>query len=81
MANHSYHRWTDTHISTWFFARDAIPSNIANPDPSTWGPPGAILSNSDGCNIDQFYSGGMNIILNTDFCGGWVAGDWGNSGW
>lgn len=67
-------------MATWFFSRNSIPTDIKNkvPNPQNWGEPTAIVSNTDGCNVGTFFPDPMNIIINTDFCGGWAQGQWSN---
>ncbi|KAJ6122745.1 concanavalin A-like lectin/glucanase domain-containing protein [Penicillium capsulatum] len=58
-------------IRTWFFPRDAIPTDIADtktaPDPSAWGTPFADFPNTE-CDIPSHFRN-QSIIANIDLCG------------
>ncbi len=68
--------WTSTGISTYFFPRTSIPSDITSgaPDPSSWGTPVTAFGGS-GCNIDTHFKN-HNIIFDTTFCGDWAGNVW-----
>ena len=65
--------WRDAGIRVWFFARNSIPSDINNPDPSTWSEPLADFP-STHCDIGTHFRN-HSIIANIDFCGPWAAQD------
>jgi len=68
-------------LSVNFWTRKDIPADIisGDPKPASWPKPGWLLT-SESCNIDShFYD--MQMVLNTDFCGGWADALWSNSGW
>ncbi|KAJ3991797.1 glycoside hydrolase family 16 protein [Lentinula boryana] len=72
--------WTNEAIQMWFFSRVNIPSDITNktPNPSSWGKPAALFSNS-GCDIGSHFSD-HTITINTDVCGGWTESAFSSSG-
>ncbi|KAJ3822968.1 glycoside hydrolase family 16 protein [Lentinula raphanica] len=72
--------WNSDAIKMWFFPRSDIPSDIINktPNPSSWGNPAALFSNT-GCDISSHFSE-HTITINTDVCGGWTESSFSGSG-
>jgi hypothetical protein len=70
--------WTSKFIKIWSFARDKIPASVTagKPDSAEFGTP---MGNFQGsCNVgDEFKE--QRIIINTDFCGDWAGGVFGQS--
>ena len=68
--------WNSSAISTWFFPRSKIPSDISsnNPSPSNWGMPVAMFAGA--CDIDAHFKD-MQIVFDTTFCGVWASKSWG----
>jgi len=66
--------WTSSYIQMFFFPRNRIPAdlNSNSPTPSNWGLPFAKFPFGAYCPSSKFRN--MNMILNTDFCGGWAGG-------
>ena len=69
--------WTSDHITTWFFPRGSIPSDITNgtPNPSGWGKAQSSFVGGSGCDIDTLFSN-MQVVFDTTFCGSWASGVW-----
>ena len=67
--------WTARGISIWFFARDAIPEDVAAgaPAPNTWGNPAARFAGP--CDFDAAFRD-MRMIFDTTFCGDWAGSVW-----
>jgi len=73
--------WTQqTGIRVWFFPRSSIPSDIVSgkPEPSTWGIPAAAIP-AESCDMSTHFFN-MQLVLNTNFCGGWANRTWKTSG-
>lgn len=68
--------WSSTAIQIWFFARDAIPLDIAraSPTPRSWGQPSARFA-GPGCDIDRHFQN-MRLVIDTTFCGAWAGSAW-----
>ncbi|KAF8509895.1 concanavalin A-like lectin/glucanase domain-containing protein [Hysterangium stoloniferum] len=64
--------WTSSHIKTWHFNRDSIPTDISHgkPNPQGWGRPVTNLDSSN-CDIDQAF-GPQSIVFNIELCGTWA---------
>lgn len=64
-------QWNDQGISTWFFSRSDVPSDISTsnntPDPTTWGLPSAFYP-ANGCDPTTVF-GPQFITLYIDICG------------
>ena len=71
--------WTSSAIEIFFFARNAIPADIASgdPDPTTWGTPVGSFS-GPGCSIDSHFKN-HKIVINNTFCGKWGGQVWSQS--
>lgn len=54
----------------WFWKRSAIPTDIATPDPTSWGSPVAKFTNAS-CNIAEHFQDHA-IIFDITFCGDWA---------
>ncbi|KAF9073249.1 glycoside hydrolase family 16 protein [Rhodocollybia butyracea] len=74
------HEWNESAIKIWFFARDAIPSDIANqtPDPSSWGEPVSVFSGSSCDLSSHFYE--HTLTFDITLCGVWAGDAFGSSG-
>lgn len=70
--------WTDSGISTYFFPRSSIPSDITSgkPKPSSWGKP--LSHFSGGCDFANTMKD-QQIIFDTTFCGDWAGNSWSSS--
>jgi len=66
--------WTSDFIQMFYFPRNAIPADLQTNQPitSNWGLPYAKFPMSASCPASKFRN--LNMILNTDFCGGWAGG-------
>ena len=69
--------WTAAGIQVWYFARGAIPSDIASgkPAPSAWGRPYAKFDFGASCPSSHFKEN--NIIFDLTFCGDWASSSFG----
>ena len=65
--------WTSNYIQTFFFPRNAIPSDITSgaPNPSGWGTPQSSFQGGSTCNIDAEFTN-QNLVFDTTFCGDWA---------
>jgi hypothetical protein len=65
--------WTSNYIQTFFFPRNAIPSDITSgaPNPSGWGTPQSSFQGGSSCNIDAEFTN-QNLVFDTTFCGDWA---------
>ncbi|KAH9927470.1 concanavalin A-like lectin/glucanase domain-containing protein, partial [Epithele typhae] len=72
--------WTDEGVSSWFFPRNAIPSDISSgsPNPTGWGEPAASFPAST-CTPGTFLFN-HNLVFDTTLCGDWAAAVWGATG-
>jgi len=70
--------WTSDWVKTWFFRRDAIPSDITagNPIPSNWPLPYGNFAGD--CDFDANFQN-QRIILDNSFCGSWAKVDFENT--
>lgn len=70
---------TDEFIKIWYFPRNSIPKSITHgkPDTSSFGTPMAHLQGS--CDFGERFSV-QKLIFNTDFCGDWAGGIFGQDG-
>ncbi|BCR89336.1 putative GPI anchored endo-1,3(4)-beta-glucanase [Aspergillus chevalieri] len=70
---------TSEFIKIWYFPRGSIPKSIANgtPDTAHFGTPMAHLQGS--CDFGEHFSA-QKLIFNTDFCGDWAGGIFGQDG-
>lgn len=70
---------TSEFIKIWYFPRNSIPKSIANgtPDTAHFGTPMAHLQGS--CDFGEHFSA-QKLIFNTDFCGDWAGGIFGQDG-
>jgi hypothetical protein len=66
--------WTSDYIQMFYFPRNRIPADLRSnaPIPSNWGLPYVKFPLSARCPSSKFSN--LNMILNTDFCGGWAGG-------
>ncbi|KAF7563372.1 hypothetical protein G7046_g706 [Stylonectria norvegica] len=57
-------------LKIYWWPRSKIPSDITSgaPDPTKWGTPASLFTSGSNCNVANYFKG-MNIIINTDFCG------------
>ncbi|GAA5909148.1 uncharacterized protein JCM6883_002623 [Sporobolomyces salmoneus] len=73
-------QWSSSGIRIYFWPRNSIPSDIksGHPKPSSkWGTP-HFLNPASSCNPFQRFSELM-LVINTNLCGTWAAGTWGQS--
>lgn len=70
---------TSEFIKIWYFPRDSIPESITKgtPDTAHFGTPMAHLQGS--CDFGEHFSA-QKLIFNTDFCGDWAGGIFGQDG-
>ena len=70
---------TSEFIKIWYFSRDSIPKSITDgtPDTAHFGTPMAHLQGS--CDFGEHFSA-QKLIFNTDFCGDWAGGIFGQDG-
>ena len=66
-------------IKLWYFPRDAVPESIKHgkPDVHTFGTPMANLQGS--CDFKERFTA-QKFVFNTDFCGDWAGGIYGEEG-
>jgi hypothetical protein len=66
--------WTSEYFQMFYFPRNRIPADLTSnaPIPTNWGLPYARFPLSASCPANKFQN--LNMILNTDFCGGWAGG-------
>lgn len=71
--------WTSSHISIYFFPRNAIPNDITagTPNPDGWGTPTSKFT-GNSCDIDSHFKE-HNIVFDTTFCGDWAGSVWASS--
>ncbi|KAK3330208.1 concanavalin A-like lectin/glucanase domain-containing protein [Apodospora peruviana] len=79
--------WDTSVINAWFFSHGAaLPATLLSsssnngtaapaPDTASLGPPLAVFQPDESCQLNQLFKD-HNLIINTDFCGGWGANDW-----
>lgn len=70
--------WTASGISTYFFPRSSLPSDITSgkPKPTGWGKPLSHFSGS--CDFSNTMKD-QQIIFDTTFCGDWAGNAWSSS--
>ncbi|KAI0825215.1 concanavalin A-like lectin/glucanase domain-containing protein [Trametes gibbosa] len=73
-------QWVESGISVWFFARDAIPSDLSAgaPLPDGWGTPMAHWP-ATGCDPFKFFNEHV-AIFDTTLCGDWAGNVWNVAG-
>ncbi|KAF9484920.1 glycoside hydrolase family 16 protein [Pholiota conissans] len=73
-------KWDENDISVWSFFRAAIPNDVTQgtPNPSLWGPPSAMLKNTQ-CDIPKFFAN-HQIVFDITFCGDWAGNSYATSG-
>lgn len=66
-------------MKIWYFPRDAVPESIKHgkPDVHTFGTPMANLQGS--CDFKERFTA-QKFVFNTDFCGDWAGGIYGEEG-
>lgn len=76
--------WTGDHVHIWFWERQDVPTDNngplgQSPNPSTWGTPITAFDseNGTGCDMTKHIKN-QRIVINTDLCGRWAEGTWGN---
>lgn len=59
-------------ISTWFFPRNMIPTDLTNkvPKPSNWGKPYAKFPLGSNCQANHFSN--LQMVIDLTFCGDWA---------
>jgi len=62
--------WTKNLIRSFYFPRNAIPKDIANPNPDNWGKPTALFQLGNNCPASHFVN--MTMVINLTFCGDWA---------
>ncbi|KAB5592190.1 hypothetical protein CTheo_4341 [Ceratobasidium theobromae] len=65
-------RWDSNGVWIWFFHRSVVPNDITQkvPNPSMWGKPTALLSNTS-CPPDKYFWD-HQIVFDITFCGDWA---------
>ncbi|KAF5313408.1 hypothetical protein D9611_008511 [Ephemerocybe angulata] len=72
-------KWDEYSIAVWSFFRAAIPKDVTSgaPQPSTWGPPSAVLANTK-CNITDHFRNHV-VIFDITFCGDLAGNNYGTT--
>ncbi|KAH9850670.1 concanavalin A-like lectin/glucanase domain-containing protein [Lenzites betulinus] len=73
-------QWDSDGITTWFFPRSSIPSDLSSgaPQPTTWGTPIATFPASSCDPFKFFYQ--HTAIFDTTLCGDWAGSVWDATG-
>lgn len=67
--------WTSSAIKIWFFARAAVPADLAggSPNPAAWPTPQASFQGQ--CDIGKHFVD-HRLVIDTTFCGDWAGAVW-----
>eukprot|EP01113_Clastostelium_recurvatum_P037456 TRINITY_DN547_c0_g1_i2.p1 TRINITY_DN547_c0_g1~~TRINITY_DN547_c0_g1_i2.p1 ORF type:complete len:319 (-),score=43.91 TRINITY_DN547_c0_g1_i2:66-1022(-) len=77
-------QWESSGVFIWFWARGSVPANVqnGNPDPTTWGTPGASFpfagTGPGSCPSSDFAN--HQIVIDDTFCGDWAGAVFSQSG-